>query len=266
MMRTMRTMRSAAATLLALGLACSTTNGHSDSKPVPGSGSGSTSTSKPPAAASTKATMDIKYQNLVDDKWKQAAEVVVDASRDVLATTKSARVVVQPYASPDGAIVPYLLIIEATATDGTPTFRGTGAVLGGKLANRGGASAATGFLAAAGFPAKHISLGHLLEVLSLTGAVDASWFAPPSAVGWEGITRPLLMTELVRSLEYTGAGAVLHLYRGVRPGAGTGAPASGGGFTPPEIERLDVTFDAKAAFTTTVLRQNAARTAWQPVP
>jgi hypothetical protein len=210
--------------------------------------------------------MDIKYQNLPDDKWKQAAEVVVDASRDILAKSDSARVVVQPYASPDGATVPYLVLLEATTADGTPSFRGTGAVLGGKLANRGGAAAATGFLAAAGFPAKHLSLGHLLEVLALTGAVDASWFAPPSSIGWEGVARPLVMTDLVRSLEYTKTGAVLHLYRGVRPGPGGGAAPSGGGFTPPEIERLDVTFDAKAAFTTAVLRQNAARTAWQPVP
>lgn len=255
-------MRSAAPALLALlVLACGTTNGHSEPKPAPRTGP----TSRPPAAP-PKATMDIKYQSLPDDKWQQAAEVVVDASRDILAKSASARVVVSPYASPDGAIVPYLLLIEATTADGTPSFRGTGAVLDGKLANRGGAAAATKFLAAAGFPMRQISLGHLLEVLSVTGAVDATWFVPPSAVGWDVIGKPLPMTELVRSLEYTKTGAVLHLYRGVRPAPGSGAPAPGGGFTPPEMERLDVTFDDKAVFTTTVLRQNAARTAWQPVP
>jgi hypothetical protein len=34
----------------------------------------------------------------------------------------------------------------------------------------------------------------------------------------------------------------------------------------PELERLDVTFDAKARFTTAILRQNPTKTAWQVVP
>jgi hypothetical protein len=185
--------------------------------------------------------------------------VVVAPSRELLAKTTSAHVVVRPYASPDGAIVPYLLFVEATSTDGTPAFRGSAAVWNGKLVNGGGATATTGFLAAAGFPATQVSLGHLLELLYLTGAIDLSWFGPPSAVGWDGVTRPFIGTDLARSLDYSKTSAVLHLYRGV--GAGSG----GGGFTPPELERLDVTFDAKAGFTTAILRQNPARTAWQVV-
>jgi hypothetical protein len=209
--------------------------------------------------------MDIKYQDLPDDKWRHAAEIVVAASRDLLAQAGSAHAVVHPYASPDGAIVPYLLFVEATAADGAPTFRGSAAVWGDKLANRGGAAALTGMLAAAGFPARHVALGHLLELLSITGAIDVSWFSPPSAAGWDGIAHPLVGTDLASAVEYSKAGAVLHLYRGVGSGPGSAAPPPGPGFEAPTVERLDVTFDAKAAFTTATLRQNPSRTAWQVV-
>ena len=250
------------ALLAAIAVACSTANGLGDPKPTPGSGANHR---PPPAAPPTKAAMDITYRDLPDDNWKHAAELVVTASRDLLAKTMSAHVVVRPFASPDGAIVPYLIFLETTSADGAPAFRGSAAVWDGKLINGGGATATTGFLAAAGFPAKHVSLGHLLELLYITGAVDLSWFGPPSAAGWDGITRPFLGTELVRALDYSKTGAVLHLYRGVGAGSGSAAPPAGGGFTLPEPERLDVTFDAKAGFTTAILRQNPARTAWQVV-
>ena len=190
---------------------------------------------------------------------------MVTAWHGPLTEEMSAKVVVRPWKSPDGASVPYLLFVETFKADGSPGFRSTVAVWGEKLANGGGAAAATGFLAAAGFPAKHISLGHLLEVLYVTGAIDLSWFSPPSAVGWDGVTRPFIGTELVRAVDYTKTGAVLHLYRGVGSGPGNGASPSGPGYTMPEVERLDVTFNDKAAFTTAVLRQNAAKTAWTPV-
>jgi hypothetical protein len=237
-----------------IALACCSANGRGDPKPAPDP----VTHDSPPTA--TKAAMDISYRDLPDDKWKHAAEVVIAGFRDVLAQTRSTRVVVRPYASPDGAIVPYLLFVDGADAAGSPAFRGSAAVWNDKLVGGGGAATATAVLAAAGFPAKHLSLGHLLEVLHLTRAVDPSWFFPPSSVGWDGITRPMLGTDLVRSVEYTQSGAVLHLYRGLQTGG-----ASGGGVTLPEFERLDVTFDAKAAFTTTILRQNAAKTAWQPV-
>ena len=233
---------------------------HGDGDAMPGCGS-DTSKKPPTTAPPTKAAMDITYRDLPDDKWKRAAEIVVAATRDILTQSRSTRAVVQPYSSPDGARVPYLLFIESTTADGTPAFRGTAAVWGDKLANGGKAAAATGFLAAAGFPASHVSLGHLLELLYLTGAIDVTWLVFPSSVGWEGIQRPFLGTDLVRTLDYAKTGAVLHLYRGVGAGGGPG-----GGFTPPEVERLDVTFDAKAQFTTTVLRRDPATGTWRPVP
>jgi hypothetical protein len=85
-------------------------------------------------------TMDIKYQDLPDDSWNRAADVVAEASRKLLAEAGSAHAVVRAYASPDGAIAPYLLFVEATAADGTPTFRGTAAVWSGKLITAGGRS------------------------------------------------------------------------------------------------------------------------------
>jgi hypothetical protein len=248
------------AALIALAaIACSNSSGHGDPRPA------DTTTAKPPPLPAGKPTMDIKYQDLPDDKWRHAAEIVVAASRDLLVQANSARAVVHPYASPDGAIVPYLLFVEATAADGAPTFRGSAAVWGDKLANRGGAAALTGMLAAAGFPAKHVALGHLLELLYITAAVDLSWFSPPSAAGWDGVARPLLGTDLAPAVEYGKTGAVLHLYRGVGSGPGSGAPPPGPGFEAPTVERLDVTFDAKAAFTTATLRQKPDKTAWQVV-
>lgn len=41
--------------------------------------------------------------------------------------------------------------------------------------------------------------------------------------------------------------------------------SGGAGFTMPAIERLDVVFDAKAAFTTSLLHQSADKSRWEPV-
>ena len=203
--------------------------------------------------------MDITYHDLPDDKWRHAADIVVAACRDVLAQARAARAVVGPFKSPDGAVLPYLVLVESTMADGSPAFRSTAVVLGDKLATGGGPAAATAVLAAAGFPARRVTLGHMLELLYLTGAIDLAWFAPTSAIGWDGVARPLIGSDLARSLEYSNAGAVLHLYRGAA------ASSSGGAFTAPIYERLDVTFTDKATYTTAVLRQNASKTAWEAV-
>jgi len=255
-------MRSTTMLLALIAIACRSTNGHSEPKPASDSGA---THKPPPAAMPTKAAMEITYRDLPDDNWKRAAELVVTAWHGPLTEEMSAKVVLRPWKSPDGASVPYLLFVETFQADGSPGYRTAAAVWNGKLANGGGVAATTGFLAAAGFPAKHLSLGHLLELLYVTGAIDLSWFGPPSAVGWDGVTRPFIGTDLVRTLDYTKTGAVLHLYRGVGSGPGGAAPPAGAGFTPPELERLDVTFDAKASFTMAILRQNPTKTAWQVV-
>jgi hypothetical protein len=203
--------------------------------------------------------MEITYRDVPDDKWKRAAEVVAAACREVLAKANATRAVVGPFKSPDGAVLPYLMLLESTSADGEPAFRSTAVVLGDKLATGGGPAAVAAVLAAAGFPAKQVTLGHMLELLYLTGAIDLAWFSPTSAIGWDGVGRPLIGSDLARSLEYTKTGAVLHLYRAVA------SSASGGAFTPPTFERLDATFTDKATFTTAVLRQNATRTAWEAV-
>jgi hypothetical protein len=256
-------MRGATMLLALIAIACRSTNGHNEPKPASDSGA----THKPPPAATpTKAAMEITYRDLPDDSWKRAAELVVTAWHGPLTEEMSAKVVVRPWKSPDGASVPYLLFIETFKADGSPGYRTAVAVWNGKLVNGGGATATTGFLAAAGFPAKQVSLGHLLELLYITGAIDLSWFSPPSAIGWDGVTRPFYGTDLARALDYTKTGAVLHLYRGVGTGPASTAPPAGRGVTMPELERLDVTFDAKARFTTAILRQNPTKTAWQVVP
>jgi len=236
------------ALVTAIAIACSGTNGSGD----PGA-----TRKAPPAATPARPAMEITYRDVPDEKWRRAAEIVIAACRDVLAQAGATRAVVGAFKSPDGQVMPYLMLVESTTADGAPAFRSTAVVLGDKLATGGGPAAVTAVLSAAGFPAKHVTLGHLLELLYLTGAVDLVWFSPPSAIGWDGVGRPLIGSELGRSLEYTQAGAVLHLYRG--------AAASSGGFTPPTYERLDVTFTDKATYTTAVLRQNANRTAWEVV-
>jgi len=251
-------MKLVAATLLAL--ACCSANGHGDPKPASGS-----DPHPPPPAAPPKAPMDITYRDMPDERWKHAGEIAIAAARDLLAQTGSAHVVVRPYASPDGAILPYLLLVETTGADGAPALRSTAAVWNDKLANGGGPATATAVLAAAGFPARHLALGHLLELFYITGAVDLSWYRPPSAAGWDAVTRPFLGTDLAPAIDYAAGGAVVHLYRGA--GAGSGAPPPPGpGFETPVVERLDLAFDARAHFARTILRQNPARTGWVPVP
>lgn len=246
-------MRVSVALFTVIAIACSRTNGTADPGAAP------TTKKPPPAAAPARAAMEIIYRDVPDDKWKHAAELVVAACRDALTQAQATRAAVGPFKSPDGAILPYLLVVESTTSDGSPAFRTTAVVLGDKLATGGGPVAVTGTLAAAGFPARHVTLGHMLELLYLTGAIDLTWFSPTSAAGWDRVGRPLIGTDLARSLEYTKAGAVLHLYRGVSSGAASG------GVTPPTHERLDVTFTDKATYTTAVLRQNAGKTAWEVV-
>lgn len=248
--------------------------------------------------------MDVTYQDLADPRWRHAADVALAAWNESLTRAMAARVVLRPWRSPDGASVPYLIRCEATQADGSPAFRLTAAVLGDQLVNARGAAVATAFLAAAGFPAQRISLGHLLDILYLTSAVAAGWFQPPSVAGWDRAIEPDRMIQMGPSLDYTATGAVLHLYRGVaheiaapaappggsRAGSGGPPPGSGppigppggpppgsgppigppggppaGGWSPPDVERLDVTFDARAAFTTMLLRRNPERTSWHAV-
>lgn len=251
---------------------------------------------KPPArtGAPTKArpaptgvAMETVYQDLPDEDWKRAAELVVVAWRESLTKMAVARVVARAWRSPDGQTVPYMIRVEGTKADGSPSFNATGVVLGDKILNAGGAAAATSVLAAAGFPGKPISLGHLFDILFLTRSVEASWLSTPSIVGWNpgaGPSIASLVPEAKPAIDYGNQQATLHLYRAIStspsgqpPGTPGGPPAPGGppgmprppgggsGFTLPEIERLDIVFDAKARFTQTVLRKNTSKV-WQPVP
>jgi hypothetical protein len=276
--------------ILAIGCSASTGNHDPASAPVAGAAT------KPPVAAQTGVAMEAIYQDLPDDRWRHAAEVAFAHLQRTLTETGSVRIVVRPWTSPEGATLPYLLRVEATKADGSLSFHAVPVVLDDKVVNGGGATAATGVLAAAGFPGTHVSLGHLLDVLFLTRAVDAGWLQPPSAMGWNFLSLP---GAGVPELDYADGGAVLHLHRAATgpthaaPGRGGGPPAmpsggppampSGGpphltsnppspwsagnsGFTMLTIERLDVVFDAGAGFTTRLLRQSPDKSRWEPVP
>lgn len=122
-------MRLPTATLFVLlAIACSSSNGHSAPNPAPDS----RATTKAPPRAPTRATMEIKYQDLPDDNWKHAAELVVTTWHGPLTEEMSAKVVVRPWKSPDGASVPYLLFVETFTADGSPGFRTAAAVSGGE--------------------------------------------------------------------------------------------------------------------------------------
>jgi hypothetical protein len=249
--------------------------------------------------------MEVIYQDLPDDRWRHAAEVAFATWKPKWSPPMPARFVLSSWRSPDGALVPYLIRGEAISADGSSEFRLTAAVLGDELINAHGAAAATEFLAAVGFPVHPIALGHLLDVLYLTSATEAGWFDPPCTAGWDHATERDASTQMAPALDYAGGGAVLHLYKVASrrnpyappasspggPGSGepgSGGPASsggpppgsmppltpdgrplgssGGGFAMPEVERLDVTFDARAAFTTTRFRRSPDRTSWEVVP
>lgn len=213
-------------------------------------------------AGARGATMKIDAQDLPDAQWKQAADVALATWKQQLVDTDAATVVVRPWKSPAGDLLPYLIEVAATASDGSPGFRAIAAVTGGAMVNRTGAGGATKLLAGAGFPRTHVALGHLLDALFLTAAVEPSWLSAPSVVGWDRAVAPGAATQLAPAVEYGKDGAVLHLYRAV--GAGGGARGGPGAEEQP-VERLDVAFDAKAGFTTTVLRQAPGHGAWAPV-
>lgn len=227
--------------------------------------------------ATRGANMDIVYRDLADPGWRHAAQTAIADLNSRMAQWGVARVVIFPWRSEDGAVVPYMFRLEPYRADGSPAFFTTVLLVGDKVVNGGGAPAASGFLASAGFPVKRISLGHVLDALYLANAIDPSWIEAPSMGldGWGKVGRPSPTTGLAPALEYTADGAVLHLFRvqvaQSAPSPGPSIPGmppiggGGGGYTAPVPERLDVTFDRHARFTSTVLHRDPGTGAWHPV-
>jgi hypothetical protein len=169
-----------------------------------------------------KPTYAIEKVGIPDEPgWNRAVDSATRAwaeSLNKIAT--SARV--RPVRSPDGAIAPYLLEVEAWK-DGEQVFRLTALISRGLMINGGGKARLEAHLGLIGFPKTRLSAGHLIEMLYLTAALDRSWLPAPGAVWDPPAPQP--------SLVYNDDGAVLTLYR--------------------ETERMELRFDASGRFTTT---------------
>src|SRR5262249_17980292 len=139
----------------ALAAACGTPTSNALAPPGPGP---TTKARTAPAGAA----MEVTYQDLPDDRWRHAAEVAFASWNAFLTRRAPARVVVRAWRDPDGGLVPYLVRGELLKADGSPDYALIAAVLGDRLFTSRGPAAATEFLAAIGFPAHRISLGHLL--------------------------------------------------------------------------------------------------------
>jgi len=199
--------------------------------------------------------MQITY-DVPDDAWRKAGETVMAKWRDVLAA-RSAAATVQPLRSPDGATVPFLLVVTTTKADGAADFTGAALVWDGALQNKRGKDAAVAFLASSGFPKTQMPLGHLVQALFVTDAIPQGWVRPPVPAGWQVLTEKLaLIDELPARLEYAKGGATLSLYR-------SGASV-GGGHTPPPTERLQVHFGKDASMTFDAARRVSGTKTWQP--
>jgi hypothetical protein len=242
--------------LMIAALACSSgrasPQGHDDARtarPAPSAPSGSD------AAAPTGAQMQITY-DVPDDAWRKAGETVMATWRDALAA-RSAAATVKPLRSPDGATVPFLLVVTTTKADGAADFTGAALVWNGALQNKRGKDAAVAFLAGSGFPKSPMSLGHLVQALFVTDAIPQGWVRPPVPAGWQVLTEKVaLIDELPAQLDYGKGGATLSLFR-------SGASV-GGGQSPPPTERLQVHFAKDASMTFDAARRISGSKTWQP--
>jgi len=239
-------------------LACSSGRasppGHDDAKPTRPAPSVTTGGA---AASPTGAQMQITY-DVPDEAWRKAGETVMAAWREALAArAAAAAATVRPLRSPDGATVPFLLVVTTNKADGGADFTGAALVWDGALQNKRGKAAAVAFLTGSGFPKTPMPLGHLVQALFVTDAIPQGWVRPPVPAGWQALTEKVaLIDELPARLEYAKGGATLSLYR-------SGASV-GGGHTPPPTERLQVHFAKDASMTFDAARRVSGTKTWQP--
>jgi hypothetical protein len=204
-------MRGVGPALLTIAVACSSgrasPQSHEDARtarPAPSVTTGGD------AASPTGAQMQITY-DVPDEAWRKAGETVMAAWREALAA-RSAAATVRPLRSPDGATVPFLLVVTTTKADGAADFTGAALVWDGALQNKRGKGAAVAFLAGSGFPKTPMPLGHLVQALFVTDAIPQGWVRPPVPAGWQVLTEKLaLIDELPARLEYAKGGATRSL-------------------------------------------------------
>lgn len=242
-------MRRVAILLALAALACGQSG---SSQPAPGSGSagsgsgsGAGSTEDFETPAPTFAIEEVSIPS--DRTWKAAAKTATRLWAEAFNKIGVTRARVTPLTSPDGAIAPYLVQVEAFA-EAESKFKGVALVSRTdklEMINGGGIKRLERHLKAIGFPATKLPMGHLIEMLHATAAIPAAWVRPPSVVGWT-FDKPAPST-----LTYDDKGALLVLFREGKAEGSAAAP----------LEKIEVRIDPGALITTTTLRKTGD--AWE---
>lgn len=242
-------MRRVAIVLAVAALACGQSGsgkpaqGSAGSAGSAGSGTGASEDFETPAP--TFAIEEVAIP--ADPTWKAAAKTATRLWAEAFNKIGVTRARVTPLTSPDGAIAPYLVQVEAFK-DAESKFKGTALVSRTdklEMINGGGMKRLERHLKAIGFPATKLPMGHLIEMLHVTAAIPAAWVRPPSVVGWT-FDKPAPST-----LSYDDKGALLVLHREGKAEGSAAAP----------LEKIEVRIDANGLLTTTTLRQ--AGDAWE---
>ena len=184
-----------------------------------------------------------------DDGWVRAVTIATNSWTESFNRIGVTSAKVSPVTSPDGAMTSYLLRVEASK-DGKIVFSGIGLVSKGSMINGGGKPRLQTHLAALKFPkTTKLSVGHLVELVSVTAAIDRAWLWPPSVHGWDFEQRQGVTKHVPATLVYDDKGALLTLYRD--------------GKAAETLERLEVRFDDHALITTTAGRQVSGSMTWE---
>jgi hypothetical protein len=222
-----------------------------------------------PASGADGVPMDAAKQAFMIDKgevpdepgWNSALTVVTNGWTDSFNKLGVTTAKVSPLKSKDGTIAKYLLQVEATK--GTEVvFRGVGLVSKGTMINGSGLPRLEAHFAALKFPKEtKLTVGHLLEMFQITGALGADWVTP-GAIDWD-FDKPRGQTRHVpATLTYDDKGALLTVYRDGK--AGTPPPPKGSAGPDPGIERLEVRIDPNGLVTKTAARKASGSATWEP--
>jgi hypothetical protein len=187
-----------------------------------------------PGSAAPVATraqpIELFPEDMPDASWNDAAKAAGQAWQESFAKINITKVTMTPVRSPDGFTVKYLMRARAYDARGVTAFDGVAVIHDGKLVNGGGAGAASRFFASIKYPTIQIPLGHLLEILDATRAVEPGWIRSPTKFGWDFTTLRGSSKHVPASVIYDADGALVTLFRDGKRQPGKPAP----------LEKLDV--------------------------